>query len=130
MAEEDVDAVVARELELLIPATRRSRARLDELLAPEFSEIGASGRVWTRAAMIAALTEDDDDVREPVPVVEVTGRRVGPDLVLLSYLSDPEGRAARRSSLWRRSGGSWRILHHQGTLVPVSPAGSPRSDPA
>ena len=129
MAEEDVDAVVALELELLTPATRRSHARLDELLDAEFSEIGASGRVWTRATMIAALTEDDD-VRESVPVVEVTGRRVGPDLVLLSYLSDPEGRAARRSSLWRRSAGSWRMLHHQGTLVPVSPAGPPRSDPA
>jgi len=115
--------VVALELELLTPQVRRSEARLAELLDPEFTEIGASGRLWTRTEMIAALTEDEDDVPEPVPVLEVTGRVVGPDLVLVTYLSDPAGRAARRSSLWRRSQGSWRLLHHQGTLVPVNPAG-------
>jgi hypothetical protein len=117
-----VDAVVALELELLRPEVRRSQARLEELLDPGFTEIGASGRLWSRAAMMAALTEHDE-VREPVPVVEVTGRAVGPDLVLLTYVSDPQGRAARRSSLWRRSGASWRLLHHQGTPLPVSPAG-------
>jgi hypothetical protein len=129
MAEADVGAVVALELELLTPAARRSRPRLEELLDPDFAEIGASGRLWSRAAMITALTEVEDDVRDPVPVLEVTGRLVGPGLVLVTYLSDPAGRAARRSSLWRRSGASWRLLHHQGTLLPVNPAGSPRSDP-
>ena len=118
----DVEAVVALELELLTPGARRSRARLHERLDAEFTEIGASGRLWTRAELIVALTEEDD-VREPVPIVEVTGREVGPGLVLVTYLSDPEGRPARRSSLWRRSRGSWRLLHHQGTLLPISPAG-------
>lgn len=129
MAEPDIDDVVALELELLTPAARRDRGRLEELLDPEFTEIGASGRLWARAQMIVALTEDEA-VPGPVPVVELTGRFAGPGLVLLTYLSDPDGRAARRSSLWRWSAGSWRVLHHQGTLVPVSPAGSPRSDPA
>jgi hypothetical protein len=129
MAEDEVAAVVALELELLRPETRRSAARLEELLDPEFTEIGASGRLWTRREMIAALTEEDG-VRGPVPVVEVAGRPIGPDLILVTYVSDPDGRAARRSSLWRRSAGSWRIVHHQGTQLPVSPAGPPTSDRA
>jgi hypothetical protein len=113
---------VALELELLTPAARRSPARLEELLDPDFTEIGASGRLWTRDAIIAALAEEQD-AGGPVPVLEVNGRAVGPDVVLVTYLSDPAGRAARRSSLWRRAGGSWRLLHHQGTLLPLSPAG-------
>jgi hypothetical protein len=71
---------------------------------------------------MAALVEEQD-AGGPVPVLEVNGRAVGTDLVLVTYLSDPAGRAARRSSLWRRAGGSWRLLHHQGTLLPVIPAG-------
>lgn len=118
MAEDDVAAAVALELALLTPEVRGSRARLEELLDPGFTEIGASGRWWTRAEMIAALLADND-VRRPVPVTEVAGRVVAPDLVLLTYRSDSDGRAARRSSLWRRTGSSWRILHHQGTpLLP------------
>jgi hypothetical protein len=69
------------------------------------------------------MAERDVDGREPARVVEVTGRVVGPELVLLTYLSDPDGRAAQRSSLWRRSDGSWRLLHYQGTLIGISPAG-------
>jgi len=45
----------------------------------------------------------------------MAGAVVGPELVLLTYVSHWRGRRARRSSLWRRSAGSWRLLHHQGT---------------
>lgn len=96
---------------------RRSKARLEELLDPGFVEIGASGRFWSRQTIIEMLTEGQDRVRAPLPTTEMTGRPVAPGLVLLTYVSDPDGRAARRSSLWRRSGESWRVLFHQGTLL-------------
>lgn len=124
-----VEEVVALELALLTPEVRRSRARLEELLDPEFSEIGASGRLWGREAVIEMLVGDEDRDRDqasrtPLPTAEMAGRPAAPGLILLTYVSDPGGRAARRSSLWRRSGGSWRVLFHQGTLLPVvSPAG-------
>lgn len=125
-ADESIEDVVALERALLTPEVRRSRTRLEELLDPGFTEIGASGRLWSRAAMITALVEEDDGVLRPVPVVEMSGRLVAPDLVLLIYVSDPDGRAARRSSLWRYAAGRWRLRHHQGTLLPgagISPAG-------
>lgn len=117
----EVEEVVALELALLTPAVRRSRARLEELLDPEFVEIGASGRLWSRDAIIEMLVGGDDRVRAPLPTAEMTGRSAAPGVILLTYVSDPGGRAARRSSLWRRSGRSWRVLFHQGTRV--SPAG-------
>jgi len=111
-----VQEVVDLERALLAPHVRRSPERLEELLDPEFREIGASGRRWTRSAMVAALLESDAD-GEPVPAEQFHGLEVAPGLVLLTYVSDPTGRAAARSSLWRRSDGRWRLLHHQGTLL-------------
>ena len=108
--------VVDLERALLTPDARRSAERLDELLDPEFREIGASGRLWTRAELVAALPEDEGP-DEPVAAEQFEGVEVAPGLVLLTYVSDPDGRAARRSSLRRRSGGRWRLLHHQGTLL-------------
>ena len=52
----------------------------------------------------------------------MAGRRLAADVVMLTFETDHEGRRARRVSLWRRSGGRWRLLYHQGTLVPPAPA--------
>lgn len=108
--------VVELERALLTPAVRRSRGQLDALLDLDFHEIGASGRLWTRAEMLASLVEGDEPDRA-VEAEEFRCLEAGPGLVVLTYVSDPRGRAARRTSLWRRSEGRW-LLHHQGTLLP------------
>ena len=108
----EIAQVVALELALLTPEVRRSRARLENLLDPEYAEIGASGRLWSRPAILEMLLGGEDRVRAPLPTAEMAGRVVAPGLVLLTYVSDPGGRAARRSSLWRRSGDRWRVLFH------------------
>jgi hypothetical protein len=107
-------AVVARELALLRPDVRRDAAKLRALLHPDFTEIGASGRVWDRES-IAEVTSGTD---EPIAAEDVCARRLGPDAVLVTYLSDEAGRRARRSSVWVRDHeDGWLLLHHQGTLV-------------
>ena len=108
--------VIARERESLRPEVRASAAALDRLLDPDFREIGASGRLWTRAAAIEAVPTWEQTA--PILDEDMEGRRLAGDLVLLTYVSDSDGRRARRSSLWRRSGGSWRMVFHQGTLLP------------
>ncbi|WP_439900787.1 DUF4440 domain-containing protein [Streptomyces somaliensis] len=50
-----VAAAVAGELRLLEPAVRTSREEAARLLDPEFTEVGASGRRWTREEMLAEL---------------------------------------------------------------------------
>lgn len=97
---------------------RRSAADVEDLLDPEFREIGASGRLWTRAEMVAALAAEPPDEVGSVEATEMQSAPLSPDLVLLTYVSTRRGRRARRSSIWRRSAdGIWRLLHHQGTLL-------------
>lgn len=117
MGVDELQRVIERELALLSFQVRRSAHQVEELLDPDFREIGASGRLWTRAEMMAALARVSSRGEGAIEATEMTGAVVSPDLVLLTYVSDWRGRRARRSSLWRRSSGAWRLLHHQGTLV-------------
>ena len=106
-----------REVALLTPEVRSSADQLEELLDPDFEEIGKSGHLWTRGEMIAALVADTDPEEPSIKVSDMSGRTVGPGIVLLTYVTQVEGRRARRSSLWGRSMMGWRVLHHQGTPI-------------
>ena len=86
-----VAEVMARERESLRPEVRASAEALDRLLDPEFREIGASGRLWTRAAAIEAVPTWPRAA--PILDEDMEGRRVADDLVLLTYVSDHDGQA-------------------------------------
>jgi hypothetical protein len=121
--DEAVAEVIALERALLTREVRSSAAALDALLDPEFTETGASGRRWTRAEILAALPAEARAGPSPpgpdrIADHAMAGRRLAADVVLLTFETDHQGRRARRVSLWRRSGGRWRLLYHQGTLVP------------
>ncbi|MFB7406725.1 DUF4440 domain-containing protein [Streptomyces sp. NPDC056202] len=125
IADPDIAAAVAGELALLDPAVRVSRARAAELLDPGFVEVGASGRRWTYAEMLAALPEMSGAAEagpryEPAAFAAVL---LAPGVVHLTYETLLDGRRARRSSLWRRdpdapAGTGLRMYYHQGTPVP------------
>ncbi|MFY9934441.1 MAG: nuclear transport factor 2 family protein [Streptosporangiaceae bacterium] len=113
----DVAEVLRLEGELQTADCRRDRARATALLAEDFTEVGASGRVWDRPSTLELLGAEGRDK----PVIEVhglTGRAVGEGFVLVHWVSDCGGRRARRTSLWRRDAAGWRLVHHQGTLLP------------
>ncbi|MER6784887.1 nuclear transport factor 2 family protein [Streptomyces sp. NPDC000658] len=121
-ARDDVNEAIAGELALMDPAVRASRARFERLLDPEFVEVGASGRRYTYADMLAWLPDHpgaspDGPRYEPSSIAGVV---LAPGLVHLTYETDFDGRRARRSSLWRRRSGEtgWRMYHHQATPVP------------
>jgi hypothetical protein len=107
----DLDRVVERELALLDPAVRRDPERVRALLHPEFTEYGASGRIWDRSS----IAEVSSGIDEPITATEMAGRSLGPDAVLLTYRSSTTGRRALRSSIWVREAGEWLLLFHQGT---------------
>ena len=118
MIEDEVAVVIERELALLTPDVRGSADQLEELLDPDFGEIGRSGRLWTRGEMITALVKDTDPEQHSINYSDMSGRTVGPGFVLLTYVTEVEARRTRRSSLWRQSTKGWRVLHHQGTPIP------------
>jgi hypothetical protein len=113
----DVADVLALELELQTDECRRDRARVLELLAEDFTEVGASGRVWDLASTLELLgAESGND--SIIEVYGLTGRIVGDGFVMTRWDSNRGGRRARRTSLWRRESAGWRLVHHQGTLLP------------
>ena len=58
MQPDAVRLVIERELALLSPAARGSAATVEELLDPEFREVGVSGRLWCRDEIVAALVAE------------------------------------------------------------------------
>lgn len=127
-AGEAVQQAIAGELRLLEPRVRASRRLAAELLDPEFTEVGKSGRRWDRETMLAELVTMDGP-REPSPtegtepprvrVSDMVGRLLAPNLVHLTYTTEVGDARALRSSLWRRGAdGEWRVYYHQGTPVP------------
>ncbi|OCG75739.1 DUF4440 domain-containing protein [Microbacterium sediminis] len=112
-----VPQVLTRERELQDPAVRRDPERLGALLAPDATEIGASGRTWHRDELVDLVAEEADDA-EPIEVHDLEGRALTADVVLVTWTSVRGPHRARRSSLWRRDGDRWRLAHHQATPVP------------
>lgn len=112
-AEAPAEAVVEElERELLGPLVRGDIGRTAVLLHPDFVEIGSSGRMWTRDAMMMALEEDPGERTD----IEILGAdRVGAEAVLLTYRSYARSGTTLRSSLWVLDGGRWRLRFHQGT---------------
>ncbi len=107
---DDLDEVVAHERALLSDRVRSDPAAVGALLDPAWTEVGASGRRWSREEVLAVVAPLDDPELE---VLEV--ERLAPDVALLVWRSRVDGRTALRSSVWVRTGGRWRQRFHQGT---------------
>lgn len=101
------------------PAVVRSVEDFDRLMAPEYWEVGASGQRYSREFILQTLAHN------PPVDAEAAGwrccdfglRRLGAETFLLTYTLDQSGRITRRATIWQKSGGVWRILYHQGTIV-------------
>ena len=106
----DEEHVIAMERALLADDVRSDRAAVAALLHPDWQEVGRSGRLWTREAILDAIAPI-----EPVDLEVVATDRLGPDTILLLWRATADGRTTLRSSLWVRAGGTWQQRFHQGT---------------
>lgn len=121
---DDFAEVVRAEQSLLTDEVRSDPARLRVLLHPDFVEYAASGRIWTRARLMAQIG--------PLPrrvTFEVMGQtRLSADTVLLRWKAIDSASTSLRSSIWVRDGTlgrpRWRLLFAQGT---VQAPGAPRT---
>ena len=104
--------------------TPRFAVTLDDVeraVAPEFWEVGASGRRYSRSFILHMLATD------PARYVnaEEAGwtadgfavRRLGANTYLLTYMLNQAGRRTRRATIWEQTAEGWRILYHQGTPI-------------
>lgn len=92
---------------------RADRTELDALLADDFIEIGASGRLWTREAMLVELPLHPA-LGAPA-VDEQSATLLDEHHVLLRYRLHVDGHRSRRCSLWIVKGGRALLRFHQGT---------------
>jgi hypothetical protein len=116
------DEIRRLEEHLLDPRVRASRGEIEALLGEEFVEIGSSGRVFDRDAVIAALV---DESGVAFALSDFRATRVAADVVFATYRATarvaPSGTARHslRSSLWVRRAERWRMVFHQGTPTSV-----------
>jgi hypothetical protein len=112
------EALAAREPIFHRPEFGTSRANFEAMMAPEFWEIGASGRTYSRAFVLDTLeARHSKPVTESYLVTDFACQELSPNLYLATYQLDQAGRLSRRSTIWRRTGDDWLIVFHQGTLI-------------
>jgi hypothetical protein len=101
------------------PRFGTTRAELEAATDPDFFEVGASGRVYERDFVLDVVAQRyaDGTAEDDLRGRDFHCRELAPDLYQLSYRLTQGDRETRRTSLWRRVDGRWRILHHQGTVV-------------
>jgi hypothetical protein len=99
------------------------RRRVEALLADDFTEVGASGRFYSRAECIAEL--EGATGRRILALQDFRVRLLHSDVALVTYevhmegVENSENQLSRRSSVWIQQAGGWRIVFHQGTMVKV-----------
>ncbi len=101
------------------PELGTSRGDFESMTEPDFWEVGASGRRYSREEVLEEL-----DRRFAAPhsdVWELSGfqcRRLADGFYLLTYtLVQDRSRLTRRTTIWRLTEEGWKIVFHQGTLV-------------
>ena len=98
----------------------RTRTDFDRMMAPEFWEIGASGRRYSREFVLDELERRYSGKFHDVwKASEFAVQRLAEETFLLTYLLLQDGtRLTRRTTIWRRTKeASWEIVFHQGTVV-------------
>lgn len=121
--EKSLEPVLA-ELERLEPlfhsaAPEATPQEFEAIVAPDFWEVGASGRRYGRDFSLKLLATR---AREPsTEEWSCTGyhvQEITPGSYLLTYTLHQPGRVTRRCTIWRKSAGKWLAVYHQGTPVP------------
>lgn len=116
LTERDRTTLERLEEELWREATRFDRARMNEIIAPDFFEIGRSGHIWNREECLAAPQQT---ILSVIPLPGFQARLLQSDVAHVTYNSvvtyDGIVQHARRSSIWSRTSSSWQLRFHQGT---------------
>jgi hypothetical protein len=98
----------------------KTKEDIERQMCDEFWEVGASGNVYTKQDVIETLLEryNDPDYQDIWEAKDFELTKIAPDNYLVTYsLIQDKTRATRRSTLWRKVGGNWKILYHQGTVI-------------
>jgi hypothetical protein len=100
------------------PAFGTTRKDFEKMTAPEFWEVGASGRRYSREFVLSVLEDRYKEAYETVwEIGDFHCQKIAPDNYLATYTLIQGSRVTRRSTIWRRTANDWQVVFHQGTLV-------------
>ena len=102
------------------PELGTSRASFEAMTEVDFWETAASGRRYSRTYVLQELERRYQPGSNTEDIWETSDfycQRVANDLYLLTYTLKQPDRLTRRSTLWRQTGETWKIVYHQGTVV-------------
>ena len=99
-----------------------TRAEFERMTVPDFWEVGASGRRYSRSYVLDELERRYQvSGEDPAPAsLQPSGfhcRRLSGDVYLLTYTLLQGQRKTRRATIWQYTTDGWKIVFHQGTVV-------------
>ena len=116
--ESDEALVMHLERELLEPATRANAARVRELLADDFLEVGASGHSFGKSEVLSWLPSESG---KSFSVTSMQAATLSEGVILITYAAEKSHQGqitcSLRSSVWVKGIGGWQMRYHQGTVV-------------
>jgi hypothetical protein len=101
------------------PELGTTRSDFEGMTTPDFWEVGASGRRYSREYVLDVLAGRKGG-GEPIDVWSTTDfhcRQLAKDVYLLTYTLFQGERTTRRSTIWQKSAKGWQAVFHQGTIV-------------
>jgi hypothetical protein len=104
------------------PELGTTRADFEDMMAPDFWEVGASGRRYSREFILAELERRyaGDYVDDRLEATDFHCRKLAEDVYLLTYTLFQVERKTRRATIWQRTESGWKIVFHQGSIVQES----------
>lgn len=95
-----------------------TRRDFENMTDSNFWEVGASGCRYSREYILDTLEKRYENPTEEIwETKDFPCLEIAPENYLLTYTLIQGERMTRRSTIWRRSELSWKIVYHQGTVV-------------
>ncbi|MEM9910411.1 MAG: nuclear transport factor 2 family protein [Pseudomonadota bacterium] len=110
--------MIALEETLWRTETRFDPVLMDQTFSLDFVEFGRSGRRYERTEMIFQA-DQKTEINAVLPLPDYSVQLVAVGVALANYTSEvwyaDKIEAGRRSSLWVKESGRWKLRFHQGT---------------
>lgn len=113
--------LLALEKSLLDPVLRADSEHVAALLSEDFIEFGSSGRVWSKGTVLEGLATETTRSHRALNVRDLKVKQLADSVALVTYAVErgtDDQRGSLRSSIWKHEDGAWRMVFHQGTIVP------------
>lgn len=103
-----------------------TRAELEEMITPDYWEVGASGKVYDRQFVIDTIVARYEDpeyqgvnsgTEKDWTVEDFNCAELSSGLYLVTYTLTQGERVTRRTTIWTNKEKGFQAVYHQGTIV-------------